>query len=111
MKKVTFLINSLTSGGSEKVLTVIMTELNKKNIEVELICLERNNFYTLPKGIKITYLSNLKGNENKIIKLFSILFFSYKLKKYIIEEQIELIQSHIYRAWSNFICTSGRIQY
>jgi len=63
LKKVTFLINSLSIGGAEKVLTVIITELVKQNYEIEVIFLEKNEFYKLPKEVKKTYLSNFTGNN------------------------------------------------
>jgi len=42
MNKITFLINSLSSGGAEKVLSVIVEELVKENYKVRVIFLEKN---------------------------------------------------------------------
>lgn len=100
-KKIAFLINSLTSGGAERVLSIIITELHKNHKNIELICIEKNIFYTLPEGIKITYLSKNKGTESGFKKLISLPLFAFKLKKYIKDNNITHIQSHVYRA--NFI--------
>jgi glycosyltransferase involved in cell wall biosynthesis len=96
--KIAFLINSLTSGGAEKIVLTIINELKKENKNIELICLEENNFYDLPSNIKITYLKKNSGKGSGIIKLFEIPFLSYKLKKYIENNNIEIVQSHLYRA-------------
>jgi N-acetylgalactosamine-N,N'-diacetylbacillosaminyl-diphospho-undecaprenol 4-alpha-N-acetylgalactosaminyltransferase len=96
--KIAFLINSLTSGGAEKIVLTIINELKKENTNIELICLEENNFYDLPSNIKITYLKKNSGKSNGIIKLFEIPFLSYKLKKYIEKNNIKIVQSHLYRA-------------
>lgn len=96
--KIAFLINSLTSGGAEKIVVTIINKLQKENYEVELICLEKNNFYNLSKDIKIKYLTNNSGNNNGIKKLFEIPFLAFKLKNYIKENDIQIVQSHLYRA-------------
>jgi N-acetylgalactosamine-N,N'-diacetylbacillosaminyl-diphospho-undecaprenol 4-alpha-N-acetylgalactosaminyltransferase len=96
--KIAFLINSLTSGGAEKIVVTIINKLQKENYEVELICLEKNNFYNLSKDIKIKYLTNNSGKNNGIKKLFEIPFLAFKLKNYIKENDIQIVQSHLYRA-------------
>lgn len=96
--KIAFLINSLTSGGAEKIVVTIINKLQKENYEVELICLEKNIFYNISKDIKIKYLTNNSGNNNGIKKLFEIPFLAFKLKNYIKENDIQIVQSHLYRA-------------
>ncbi len=107
MYKVTFLINSFSSGGAEKVLNVIINELARQGCETEVICLEKNNFYKLPKEVKVTYLSNLTGNESGVKKMLYLPIFAWKLKNYIKKDNIDLIQSHIYRA--NFVNILAKI--
>lgn len=99
--KVTFLANSLTAGGAEKVLSVMITELVKQQIEVELICLEKEQFYTLPKEVKIIYFSDLNNRDSSIKKFLYLPLFAWKLKQYIKRNRIDTVQSHIYRA--NFV--------
>lgn len=96
--KIAFLINSLTSGGAEKIVVTIINKLQKENYEIELICLEKNDFYDLPKNIKIKYLTNNSGKSSGIKKLFEIPFLAFRLKNYIKENDIQIVQSHLYRA-------------
>ena len=98
MQKITFLINSLSSGGAEKVLSVIVGELIRQKYGVEVIFLEKNEFYTLPKEVKKIYLSSFDGSESGIKKLFYIPLLALRLKKYVNKNSIDLIQSHIFRA-------------
>jgi len=102
LKKVTLLINSLTSGGAERVLSIIATEFINQKIEVNLICIEKDNAYTIPIEVKVTYLSSsLKKYDSSLKKFLYLPYLAYKLKKYIKKNKINLIQSHIVRA--NFI--------
>ncbi|CAA6826728.1 MAG: Unknown protein [uncultured Sulfurovum sp.] len=104
MKKVTLFINSLTSGGAERVLSIIATELVAQQREVHLLCIEKDNVYSLPKEVKITYLSTLSKHDSSLKKLLYLPYVAYKLKKYIKKNQTTLIQSHIYRAnFSNIL--------
>lgn len=107
MNKVTFLINSLSTSGAEKVLSVIVTELVKQKYKVEVIFLEKNEFYSLPNEVKKTYLSSFNGSESGIKKLFYIPVLAFRLKKYIQKNNIKLIQSHFYR--SNYINVIAKI--
>ena len=101
MKKVTLFINSLTTGGAERVLSIIATELVTQNIEVNLICIEKDNSYNIPPEVQMTYLSSLSKYDSNLKKLIYLPYLAYKLKKYTKKHQTTLIQSHIYRA--NFI--------
>lgn len=96
--KFVFLINSLGAGGAERVLSLLITELVRQKSQVELITLEKNNFYVLPKEVKITYLTYFNGRESGLQKLLYIPILAWKLKKYVQNNDIKLIQSHVYRA-------------
>jgi N-acetylgalactosamine-N,N'-diacetylbacillosaminyl-diphospho-undecaprenol 4-alpha-N-acetylgalactosaminyltransferase len=98
LKKVTLFINSLTSGGAERVLSVIVTELVAQNIEVNLLCIEKDNAYVLPKEVNITYLSDLTKHDSSLKKLLYLPYLAFKLKRHIQTNQTTLVQSHIYRA-------------
>jgi glycosyltransferase involved in cell wall biosynthesis len=97
--KKAILINSLFNGGAEKVVSILLNELAKNNAgNIELICIKRNDFYEIDKRIKITYLTDSIEKENGIKKLIYLPILALKLKKYIKENDITLVQSHIYRA-------------
>jgi glycosyltransferase involved in cell wall biosynthesis len=100
-QKIAILANSLTNGGAEKVVCLLAGEINRKDYEVELILLENDNFYTPPKDVKVTYLSNQTEAETNYVKFFSLFYFALKLKRLLSEKKINLVQSHIYR--SNFV--------
>ena len=96
-KPIYFLINSLTAGGAERVLSIIANELIKENYDIILILLEKKQFYKIDKRVKIVYLSE-KTNKAFLVKFFGLLFWAYKLKKFSKQHNISLIQSHLYRA-------------
>jgi len=104
VKQVTLFINSLTSGGAERVLSVIINALVKEGIQVNLLCIENDHAYTLPSEVKITYLSSLTKEDSALKKLLYLPIVALRLKKYVKANNIKLIQSHIYRAnFSNIL--------
>lgn len=101
-KKVVLLINSLSFGGAERVVSILVDELTgDKEIDIELVLLENRIFYSVPYNVKKTVLSTLSGNESGIFKLFWLPILAFRLKKYVKKNGIEVVQSHLYRA--NFI--------
>lgn len=44
MDRLVFIMNSLTVGGVEKIIAVLLNQLSELGIEVEFICLEHNDF-------------------------------------------------------------------
>jgi glycosyltransferase involved in cell wall biosynthesis len=106
-KKVCVLINSLAGGGAEKVVATLCPEYLKAGVELSLLCLETNIFYTI-EGISPVYLSpQTGGEEGGAKKLTSLFAFASKLKKYVKDNQIDLVQSHIYR--SNYVNILARL--
>ncbi len=97
MKSAIF-INSLGGGGSERVVSVILSAAAAMDCDVELVCIEKNIFYKIPPSIKITYLSNFDGKESKIVKLLFLPILAFRLARYIFKNKIELVQSHMFRA-------------
>ena len=68
-KKILFVNASLTSGGSERVMTIIANEFCKQKYDVTMILVKpqkNENYYILPeiKKVKVNYKHN-----NKILKL------------------------------------------
>jgi N-acetylgalactosamine-N,N'-diacetylbacillosaminyl-diphospho-undecaprenol 4-alpha-N-acetylgalactosaminyltransferase len=97
-EKITIFLNSLTSGGAEKVVSVVVNRLVRDGHSVELICIERDDFYKVPVEVERVYLSNLKKEDSGLKKLLYLPLLAFKLKKHIKRNNIKLIQSHIYRA-------------
>jgi len=92
------LINSLAGGGAEKVALTILEGLIKRGHSIKLICLEKDLFYDIPKGVDIIYLSNADGHEHGIKKLLNLPILATKLRQIIIKFNIKVVQSHLFRA-------------
>ena len=101
MDGVAVLINSLSAGGAEKVVSVIVEELVKAGYRVKLILLEREEFYRISKKVDKIYLSSFKGNENKVLKFLLLPILAWRLKRIIKGNNLRIVQSHMYRA--NFV--------
>jgi len=98
---IAILINSLAGGGAEKVVLTLVKEIGASGIDVQLILVEREQFYTLPPNVKVHYLTdyeNIGGSINKFLSVFSC---ARLLKKLVETHQIEVVQSHLIR--SNYI--------
>jgi glycosyltransferase involved in cell wall biosynthesis len=93
-----FFINSLSAGGAEKVISVLLNKLSQEFNNIHLVCIERNDFYKLNSNIKVTYLTNLRGDESATIKMLYLPYLAYRLSKIIKDYNIMLVQSHLYRA-------------
>ena len=98
---VAILINSLAGGGAEKVVLTLLKEFRSAGMPVQLILIEREQFYELPKGVKIHYLTEEEKIESSTKKLVSVYQCAQKLKKIVKEEGIQWVQSHLIR--SNYI--------
>ncbi len=107
MSKYAFLTNSLYSGGAEKVVSTLIKDFYERGVDVELICIEKNDFFEVPKGVRVTYLSNMKGSENGFFKFFFLLILAFKLRKIIRKRGIKIVQSHVFRA--NYINILAKI--
>ena len=97
MRNLCILVNSLASGGGEKVAYTLFEKFRKVGINVFFVCLEKNDFYKVDH--QVFYLSGQKGiRENGVKKLLSLVLFAFRLNKLIKKEKISLVQSHLYRA-------------
>lgn len=105
-KRIAFLINSMGDGGAEKVVKILLENLYIDEFDIELICLEKNNIYNLNNKIKVTYLSN-RSKSSGFIKLLTLPILSYRLNKYIKFNNINIVQSHLFRA--NYINILSKI--
>ncbi len=92
------MINSLSSGGAERIVLNIFRHLKAEGREIILICLVKNNVYEIRDNENIIYLSaggSLKrGAGISKFLIFPILLF--RLRKIISKYNIDLIQSHLY---------------
>ncbi|TEW50707.1 glycosyltransferase [Psychromonas algicola] len=96
--KVALLINSLSNGGAEKIVVELIESLYTEGVSVELICIEKDNFHKVHPNIKVTYLSNSTLKRNRIKSLLMTILLAFRLKKHIKLNNIELVQSHLFRS-------------
>jgi glycosyltransferase involved in cell wall biosynthesis len=106
MQKVIFLVNSLSTGGGEKIVSTLANEFAKE-FQTEIIIFENDISYNINKPIDITFLGTKFGIYNNILKFLLIPILAWKLKKYVSVNNIEVINSHLYRA--NYINTLAKV--
>lgn len=97
MKKIIFLINSLESGGAERVVKEISSSLSNE-FKVIIYTLKESKFYKIDKNVEVKTLLNVKTNKQMFLKY---LLYIPKLKKIIKKENPEKIISFL--ELSNFI--------
>lgn len=95
---ISILINSLTSGGAEKVVLTLLQKLGQKYDDLELIFIEKEQFYEIPEGTKTTYLTGFDSLENGFLKMPYLLVCAWRLKKHVKKNNTKIVQSHLLRA-------------
>jgi glycosyltransferase involved in cell wall biosynthesis len=106
MKKILIFCASMHKGGAERVISLLLKELEKeRSIKVYFMMMEDGIEYDLPKFITPIVLSNSK--KSGIQKLLELPFVALKLKKYIKENDIDTVMSFLYR--SNYINILAKI--
>lgn len=69
--KITFVTATLTSGGSERVMSIVANKMQERGYEVEIICLnDQIVFYPINEGIKITHVEVEVGTKSLPKKLW-----------------------------------------
>lgn len=69
--KLTFVTATLTSGGSERVMSIVANKMQERGYEVEIICLnDQIVFYPINDGIKITHVEVESGTKSLPKKLW-----------------------------------------
>ncbi|MGJ0353540.1 hypothetical protein NG783_09605 [Aliarcobacter cryaerophilus] len=96
MKKIVFLINSLESGGAERVVSNLLNNLVEK-YDCYLILIHNNIFYSIDDRVKIICLDE-KKELTGIMKLLRLPILAYKLSKIIKENRFEKVVSFLTRA-------------
>lgn len=99
--QITLLINSLCEGGAERAILTISKKFIEEGYKVTILALTKNDFYKIPKGVEIVYLSKMDDSLSGLRKMLYIPYHAWRLKKYIQKNNIDLIQSYLFRA--NFV--------
>lgn len=83
--KLTFVTATLTSGGSERVMSIVANKMQERGYEVEIICLnDQIVFYPINEGIKITHVEVEAGTKSLPKKL-------WWFRKYIQKTQSDVV--------------------
>lgn len=83
--KITFVTATLTSGGSERVMSIVANKMQERGYEVEIICLnDQIVFYPINEGIKITHVEVEAGTKSLPKKL-------WWFRKYIQKTQPDIV--------------------
>jgi len=90
-------INSLTSGGAEKVVITLLEKFRHSGNPLELVLIEKEKFYEIPSGVPATYLTDYDSLEKGILKMPYLFICAYRLKKSI-KKPKQIVQSHLLRA-------------
>ena len=104
---ISIFINSLTSGGAEKVALTLHDRFKSAGNEVELVFIEKERFYDLPEGTPTKYLSNKETLENSWLSIPYIFLGAFRLKRHVRKNKNAIIQSHLPRA--NFTNVLARV--
>lgn len=99
-KNLAVLIYSLSGGGAERVVSILLKEL-KDDYSITLFLMNDKIVYNIPEDIKIVYLEKSNNEENSFYKIFKIPFLSFKYKQLCNENSIDISLSFMYRP--NFI--------
>ena len=95
---IALLVNSLVGGGAERVVLTLFNEFRSQGLDVELILIEKEQFYDLPDDVQISYLTDrnsIKGNLSKGLNVYKA---ANKLKEIVEKRNISVVQSHLVRA-------------
>jgi len=92
------LINSLTSGGAERVVLTLVDKFVEREQKVNLILIEREQFYEIPKTTATHFLTTFETLNYNILKLPFLFISALRLKKETKRRKISIVQSHLPRA-------------
>ena len=98
---IVFLINSMGEGGAQRVILSLVEEYLSHSIEVTLISLVKNDFYEIPIGVNKVYLREKASESSGFYETLLIPYYAWKLKRYVKNKKIKIVQSHLFRA--NFV--------
>jgi len=96
-KRVSILINSMSGGGAERIISIILPHLLKR-YEVFLVLTTEDDFaYNLPKSLEIVYIAKQKPNSKGFIKLLALPVLAFRYAKFCKKKHIDISLSFLYR--------------
>ena len=79
-KNLSILIYSLAGGGAERVVSILLYELQKE-FNITLFLMNDTIFYEIPHDVKVVYLKKSNPTEGGIKKLLKLLFLAWEYKQ------------------------------
>jgi N-acetylgalactosamine-N,N'-diacetylbacillosaminyl-diphospho-undecaprenol 4-alpha-N-acetylgalactosaminyltransferase len=105
-KKVSIFIYSLASGGAERVVSILLEELQEL-YDVTLILMNDTIHYSLPKDQKIVYLEKSNPNEASWLKLLKLPYLGFKYQHFCHQNNINTTLSLMNRP--NYIALLSKL--
>src|SRR6478752_6299296 len=103
--KIAIFINSITAGGAERVVSLLLQHLGK-DFDIHLVLLHNKIEYALPADKKI-FCFNQTENENPLITICKLPLLAYRYKKFCNTNKIDKSFSFLKRA--NYINCLSRV--
>ena len=98
-KHLLIVINSLSQGGAERVVSILLERFNQEmDFHIELVLLENEIAYELPSTVDVTILSKLNNVDSGMKKTLFIPNLAWKLHRHIKLAKPDLVVSFLYRA-------------
>jgi len=88
-KNLSILIYSLAGGGAERVVSILLNELQDK-YDITLVLMRNKIDYEIPKDIKIFFLENSNPIESGVKKLLKLPILGLKYKKFSKDNNIDI---------------------
>lgn len=86
-------------GGAERIVANLGEYFSQDgDLHSEVVLFERNDFYKPHEGVQISYLADFGGREHPVVKLLSLPLIAWRLRSYVRKNNIDVVQSHLYRA-------------
>lgn len=95
-KKISIFINSIAAGGAERVVSILLTELQNE-FDIQLVLLSSYIEYRLPHNQKIIFL-NQKHDGNGLVKLLKLPLLARRYKNICEKNNIDISLSFLKRA-------------
>nr|WP_121272992.1 glycosyltransferase [Pedobacter schmidteae] len=102
-----FVINALTAGGAERVVTNLGNYFSKKGFRVTIVCLNYSTpVYRLEEGVEVIYLTKRNNNDNVLFRLWFGIITFFKLLYLLIKEKPGCVISFMTSAnlWTGLTC-------
>lgn len=106
MKKIAILIYSLSGGGAEKVVSILLASL-QEHFDVTLVLMNQFIVYSIPDNQKVFYLENSDPMENALYKFAKLPILAFKYKRFCNQNHIQITLSFTNRP--NYIALFSQI--